>query len=207
MIPCRSARLAVRLLASGPIGRLADAGRASGAISKRRSAAIVTALVTRSACRAADGRPAALQSSPRPACGGRAYHHEKKEHPHDAVYTFGGIAADREESNTADADADGDTLQQPAKVVSFLWRCWLSPAREARVYAGVNFLVDFLKERCHDCVAVLRAKLIVRRGGGAEFLVGQWGVTRAESVTPSRQAWHWPSTPRVMPIRCSRPRG
>ena len=104
-----------------------------------------------------DGRPAVTQSPPRPACGGRAYHHEKKEHPDNSVQTFIGIAADREESNAAGTDADGDTLQQRAMVVSFGWRCWLAHAREARVNAGVDFLVDLLQERCHHRVAVLRA--------------------------------------------------
>ena len=70
---------------------------------------------------------------------------------------FSGIAADRQKSNTAGTNADGDTLQQRAKVVSFGWRCWLAPTREARVNAGVDFLVDFLEERCHHRVAVLRA--------------------------------------------------
>jgi hypothetical protein len=32
------------------------------------------------------------------------------------------------------------------KVVSFGWRSWLVPTREARVDSGVNFFVDFLEE-------------------------------------------------------------
>jgi len=73
------------------------------------------------------------------------------------VQTFIGIAADCEESNTAGTDADGGALQQRVKVVSFGWRCWLASAREARVNAGIDFLVDLLEERCHHRVAVLRA--------------------------------------------------
>jgi len=73
------------------------------------------------------------------------------------VQTFIGIAADCEESNAAGTDADGGTLQQCAKVVSFGWRSWLAYAREARVNAGIDFLVDLLEERCHHRVAVLRA--------------------------------------------------
>jgi hypothetical protein len=46
------------------------------------------------------------------------------------VRTFIGVA-DRGEGNAAGADADGDTLQQRAEVVSFGWRCWLAHAREA----------------------------------------------------------------------------
>jgi hypothetical protein len=151
--------------------------------------AIVTQLATRSVARPQDGRrPAVTQSPPRPARGGRAYHHQKKEHPENSVQTFIGIAADREESNAAGTDADGGTLQQCVQVVSFGWRCWLAPAREARVNAGVDFLVDFLEEGSHHRVAVLRAKLIVRRGGGVNVLTGQRGVTHAESVAPSAQA-------------------
>ena len=45
------------------------------------------------------------------------------------MQTFISIAADREESNAAGTDADGDTLQQRAMVVSFGWRCWLAHAR------------------------------------------------------------------------------
>jgi hypothetical protein len=59
---------------------------------------------------------------------------------------FIGIAADRDESNAANADADGDALQQRAKVVSFRWRWRLPHTREARVNAGVDLQVDFLKE-------------------------------------------------------------
>jgi hypothetical protein len=122
-----------------------------------RGEAIVTQLVTRSVAGPGDGRPAVIQSPPRPARSGRAYHYEKEVHPENTVPTFIGIAADREESNTAGTNADGDTLQQRAKVVSFGWRCWLVPTREARVDAGVDFFVDFLEERCHHRVAVLRA--------------------------------------------------
>ena len=70
-----------------------------------------------------DGCPAVTQSPPRPARGGRAYHHKDKEHPENSVQTFIGIAADSEDSNAAGTDADDDTLQQRAKVVSFGWRC------------------------------------------------------------------------------------
>ena len=73
------------------------------------------------------------------------------------MQTFIGIAADCEESNAAGTDADGGTLQQRAKVVSFGWRCWLASACEARVNAGIDFPVDLLEERCHHRVAVLRA--------------------------------------------------
>ena len=62
------------------------------------------------------------------------------------MQTFIGIAADREESNTAGTNADGDTLQQGTKVVSSGWRSWLVPTREARVDSGVDFFVDFLEE-------------------------------------------------------------
>ena len=73
------------------------------------------------------------------------------------MQTFIGIAADHEKSKAAGTDADGGTLQHRVKVVSFGWRCWLAHAREARVNAGVDFLVDLLEERCHHRVAVLRA--------------------------------------------------
>jgi hypothetical protein len=73
------------------------------------------------------------------------------------VQTFIGVAADQEEGNAAGTDADGDALQQRTKVVSFGWRCWLAPAREARVNAGADFPVDLLDERCHHRLAVLRA--------------------------------------------------
>jgi len=108
------------------------------------------------------------------------------------VQAFTGIAADREESNAAGADADGGTLQQCANVVSSGWRCWLAHAREARVNAGVDFLVDLLEERCHHRVAVLRAQFIVRRSGGVDFLAVQGGVTHAETVALSAQASHQP---------------
>ena len=50
----------------------------------------------------------------------------KKEHPDNAVQTFPGIAADRQKSNTDGTNADHDTLQQCAKVVSLGWRCRLA---------------------------------------------------------------------------------
>ena len=61
----------------------------------------VTPSVTRSAAGPRDGAPRGYPSLSRPARGGRAYHHEKKEHPENTVQTFIGIAADREKSNTA----------------------------------------------------------------------------------------------------------
>jgi hypothetical protein len=73
------------------------------------------------------------------------------------VQTFTVIAADRQESDAAGTDADGGTLQQRAKVLSLGWRCWLAHAREPRVNAGVDFLVDLVEERCHHRVAVLGA--------------------------------------------------
>jgi hypothetical protein len=62
------------------------------------------------------------------------------------VQTFVGTAADYEEGNTAGTNADGDTLQQRVKVISFGWRCWLAHAREAVFHAGVDFPVNFLEE-------------------------------------------------------------
>ncbi len=136
-------------------------------------------------------------SMSRPARGGRAYHREKNEHPENPVQTFIGIAADHEKSNAAEADAEDDALQQRARVVSFRWRRWLASTREARVNAGVDFLVDFREERCHHRVAVLRAQLIVRRGRGADFLAGQRGFTHVESVAPWVQPRHRPGNPRA----------
>ena len=100
------------------------------------------------------------------------------------------MVGDREESKAAGTDADGDTLQQRATFVSSGWRCRLAHAPEARVNAGVDFLVDLLQERCHDRVAVLRAQLIARRSGSVDVLAGQRGVTHAGSVAPSAQARH-----------------
>jgi hypothetical protein len=113
--------------------------------------------LNRSAAGPGDGCPAVIQSPSRPARGSRAYHREKKEHPENTVHTFTGIAADREKGNTAGTNADEDPLQQRARVFSFGWRCWLGHTREARVHAGVDFLVDFVEEGCHHRVAVLRA--------------------------------------------------
>ncbi len=84
-----------------------------------RDEAIVTQLVTRLSGRGGGwppcGYPVAARPSPRRPCTS----HEKKEYPDNSAQTFIGIAADREESNAAGTDADGDTLQQRAKVVSF----------------------------------------------------------------------------------------
>jgi len=102
-------------------------------------------------------RPAVTQSPPCPARGSRAYHHKKKQHPENAAQAFIGIAPDHEKSKAAGTDADGGTFQQRSKVVSFGGRCWRAHAREARVNAGVDFLLDLLEERCHHRVAVLRA--------------------------------------------------
>jgi len=86
----------------------------------------------------------------RPARGGRAYHREKDEHPENAVQSFIGIAADHEKSNAAEADAKDDALQQRAGVISFRWRRWLAPTREARVNAGVDSPHDALPLTARD---------------------------------------------------------
>jgi len=121
---------------------------------------------------ASDG-PAAPQLPPRPARADRAYQRQDKQHPEKAMQTFIGIATDHENGNAADRDADRDPLQQRAAVAWFGWLLWLAHTCEARISAGGYFLVDSFKERCHYRVAVLRAELIVRRGGGADFLGGQ----------------------------------
>jgi hypothetical protein len=134
-------------------------------------------------------RPAVTQSPPCPARDGG--HHEKKEHQDKPVRMLD-IAADHEEDNAARTNADGRTLQQRAKVVSFGWRCWLACAREALVGAGVDFLVDLIEERRNHRVAVLRAQLIVRRSGGVDFLAGQGWVTHGETVALSALSRHQP---------------
>ena len=107
-------------IGAGLVSRSADIRR-----SPCKDVAIVTQLVTRPRGRAGAGRPAVTQSPPRPARGGG--HHEKKEQQDQSVRTFIGVA-DREEGNAAGVDADGDTLQMRAEVVSFGWRCWLAHA-------------------------------------------------------------------------------
>ena len=62
------------------------------------------------------------------------------------MQTFIGIAADHEKGNAAGTDADDDTPQHRATSVSFGGWCWLALVREARVNAGVDFLVDLLQE-------------------------------------------------------------
>jgi len=121
----------------------------------------------------ASDSPAAPQLLPRPARADCAYHRQDKQHPEKAMQTFIGIATDHESGNAADPDADRDPLQQRAAVVWLGWRLWLAHTCKARISAGSYFLVDSLKERCHYRVAVLRTQLIVRRGGGADFLGGQ----------------------------------
>jgi hypothetical protein len=129
-------------------------------------------IVARDSGGASDG-PAVSQLPPRPARADRAYHRQDKQHPEKAMQTFTGIAADHEDGNAADPQADRDTSQQRAAVVSCRWGLWLARTRKARVSAGGYFLVDSFEERCHYRVAVLRIQLIVRRGGGADFLGGQ----------------------------------
>jgi hypothetical protein len=91
------------------------------------------------------------------------------------MQTFIGIATDHESGNAADPDADRDPLQQRVAVAWSGWRLWLAHAHtcKARISAGGYFLVDSFKEGCHYRVTVLRTQLIVRCGGGADFLGGQ----------------------------------
>jgi hypothetical protein len=80
------------------------------------------------------------------------------------------IAADRDDGESADADADRDTFQQRAPTVLVRRRLWPGRGPQTRVDAGGYFFFDFLQEGCHHRVAVLGTQLVMGRGGRADLI-------------------------------------
>jgi hypothetical protein len=118
--------------------------------------------------------PVSLAAPDPPSCPDRACrpdeHDEDQQQPEHSVQPLIGVAADHEGGHGTDTDADRDPLHKDAPpVVGSDGRGRLAPGGEVCVDAGGYLAVDLLKERGHYRVAVLRTKVVMHRGGHADF--------------------------------------